>query len=65
MAIDPFGDEPRRPKSEIVIGEDLAAHSVDELAVRIATLEAEIARTKAVLAQKQTSRTAASSFFKS
>lgn len=64
MAIDPFGDEPRRPKSGIVIGEDLAAHSVDELTVRIATLEAEIARTKEMLAQKEASRTAAASFFK-
>ena len=64
MAIDPFGEEPRRPKDEIVIGQDLATHSVDELTVRIATLEAEIARTKEALAQKEASRNAASSFFK-
>lgn len=58
-------EEERRPKApEIVIGEDLAKLSVEELERRIAVLEAEIERLKSAVANKRKSRDAANSIFK-
>ena len=58
-------DEAQRPvRPEIVLGEDLSLHSLEELAARIEALTAEIARIKSVLAEKQSSRSAAETVFK-
>ena len=61
-----FDDEYRKkPVSELVIGEDLATISVDELEERITLLEAEISRIKAEIVSKQATRASAENFFKS
>jgi uncharacterized small protein (DUF1192 family) len=58
-------DEERKVKSpEIVIGEDLAKLSVEELSRRIGVLDQEIARYRSAIAEKQKSRDAANSVFK-
>ncbi len=58
-------DEPQRPvRPEIILGEDLSLHSLDELAARIEALKAEIARIESVLAEKHSSRSAAETVFK-
>jgi uncharacterized small protein (DUF1192 family) len=64
MAIDPEELAPRKPKPEIVIGEDLSALSVFELEARIQTLENEIARTKVSLSTRASTKSAADAFFK-
>jgi len=58
--------EEERPKKrpDIAIGEDLAMMSVEELNRRIQTLEQEIQRYRAAIAEKQKSRDAANSVFK-
>jgi uncharacterized small protein (DUF1192 family) len=56
-------DKPKK-RLEIVIGEDLATLSVEELNRRIDVLEQEIKRYKASIAEKQKSRDAANSVFK-
>jgi uncharacterized small protein (DUF1192 family) len=55
-----------RPKKKITheIGQDLYLLSVKELEERIALLTEEIERLKASIASKQSSRSAADSFFK-
>ena len=61
-----FDDEDRKkPAAEIVIGEDLATISVDELEERITLLDAEISRIRAEIVSKQASKTSAENFFKS
>ena len=65
MAIDPEELLPRKPKAEIVIGEDLSTLSVFELEGRIAALEAEIARTRVALSARSSTKSAADAFFKS
>ena len=58
-------DEPRRPaRPEIVLGEDLSLHSLEELEARIAALRAEIDRIESVRAEKRSSRSAAETVFK-
>lgn len=58
-------DEPRRPaRSEIVLGEDLSLHSLEELEARIDSLRREIERIESVLAQKRSSRSAAETVFR-
>jgi uncharacterized small protein (DUF1192 family) len=58
-------DEPRRPaRSEIVLGEDLSLHSLEELEARIESLRREIERIESVLAQKRSSRSAAETVFR-
>jgi uncharacterized small protein (DUF1192 family) len=58
-------DEERKVKSpEIVIGEDLAKLSVEELNRRIGVLDQEIARYRSAIAEKLKSRDAANSVFK-
>ncbi len=60
------GDEPRAKKaSEIVVGADLSAISVEELEERISMLKAEIARLIAEIDKKQSSKASAESFFRS
>ena len=64
MAIDLDELEPRKPKLDIVVGEDLSALSVHELEKRIAALEAEIARAKTALLSRASTKSAADAFFK-
>jgi uncharacterized small protein (DUF1192 family) len=63
----PMIDEDDRPKKKITheIGQDLTLLSVGELRERIELLKAEIARLEADIKNKQVSRSAAESFFKS
>jgi uncharacterized small protein (DUF1192 family) len=56
-------DRPRK-RPQIVIGEELAMLSVDELNRRIEALEQEIRRYKAAIAEKEKSKDAANSVFK-
>ena len=64
MAIDLDELMPRKPKLETVIGEDISTKSAHELEARIATLEAEIARTKEALLARAATKSAADAFFK-
>jgi len=65
MAIDPDEILPRKKKTtEISLGEDLSAMSEHELAVRIASLEGEIARCKQSIAARQSTKSAAEAFFR-
>ena len=64
MAIDPEELQPRKPKREIVMGEDLATFSVFELEARISALESEIVRTKESLHARAATKNAADAFFK-
>jgi uncharacterized small protein (DUF1192 family) len=56
-------DLPRKPATDMVIGQDLDAISVAELEHRIKLLDSEIARIRAEIAKKQQSRSAADAFF--
>lgn len=56
-------DRPRK-RPQIVIGEDLALLSVEELKRRIEALEQEIQRYRAAIAEKEKSKDAADSVFK-
>ena len=57
-------DLPKK-KPDIVVGENLELMSVAELEHRVTVLESEIARVKAAIAQKQASKSAADTFFRS
>jgi uncharacterized small protein (DUF1192 family) len=60
-----FEDDPRpKKKTAHVLGEDLAALSLDELGERIDLLRTEIARLEAAIAEKKKSAGVAASFFK-
>jgi uncharacterized small protein (DUF1192 family) len=60
-----FDDEDKpRKKIAHTLGEDLAKLSLDELAVRVALLRAEIERIEAAAAAKRSSAEVAASFFK-
>jgi uncharacterized small protein (DUF1192 family) len=63
MAIDPEDLEPKRVKPAL-LPPDLSRHSIAELEGLIASLEDEIVRCRAAIASKQSTRTAAESFFK-
>jgi uncharacterized small protein (DUF1192 family) len=56
-------DKPRR-KVAHEIGQDLSLLSVEELAERIALMNAEIERLQAAMTRKRASKDAADSFFK-
>ena len=58
-----FDDLPAK-KPGIVVGENLDLLSVSELEQRIQALDSEIARTKAAIAAKLASKTAADAFFR-
>ena len=58
-------EEPiRRPKTVHEIGSDLSLLSVGELKERIAALKEEIARLEAAVRGKESSKSAADTFFK-
>ena len=61
MAINPDELEPKKPKE---LKPDLSLMSVGELGERIATLEEEIAKCKAMIEKKQASRSSADMVFK-
>ena len=63
MVSDP-DDLPKKPKTEIVIGQDLSAMSEFELTARIEILEGEIARSRDAIKGRQATKAAADSFFK-
>lgn len=58
-----FEDLPAK-KQGIVVGENLDLHSVSELEQRVQALDSEIARTRAAIAAKQASKSAADAFFR-
>ena len=64
MVSDPDDLSPKKPKLDIVIGQDLSAISEFELSSRIMALEAEIARCREAIAARQATKQAADSFFK-
>jgi uncharacterized small protein (DUF1192 family) len=64
MAFDPFAEEPVANVSGHQLGQDLSMMSIDEIDDRIAQLEREILRLKEVRNGKESSRAAASAFFK-
>ena len=64
MAIDLDEIQPRKPKLDIVLGEDLSALSAHELEKRIAALEAEIGRARDALHSRAATKSAADAFFK-
>ncbi len=64
MPIDPEELLPRKKIPEIVLGEDISALSEHELAARIGMLESEIARCRAAIEVRKSTRSAADSFFR-
>ena len=64
MAIDPDELLPKKPKAEIIIGQDISAMSEFELIARIDVLEAEIARAREAIAARKATKAAADAFFK-
>ena len=64
MAIDPEELLPKKPKADIVLGQDLSAMSEHELTARIEALESEIARAREAIKARQATKAAASAFFK-
>jgi uncharacterized small protein (DUF1192 family) len=59
-----FEDLPRKPAG-VTLGENLDLLSLSELEQRIALLEAEVSRVKAMIMSKQASKSAADAFFRS
>lgn len=55
---------PRKPKLELVIGQDISTLSVTELEAPIVALEQEIARTREALKARAATKNAADSVFK-
>jgi uncharacterized small protein (DUF1192 family) len=64
MASDPEDLLPRKPATEIVLGQDLSTMSEHELTARIQALEAEIARCREAITARRATKDAASTFFK-
>jgi uncharacterized small protein (DUF1192 family) len=63
MVSDP-DDLPKKPKTEIVLGQDLSAMSEFELTARITALESEIGRAREAIKARQATKSAADAFFK-
>ncbi len=59
-----FDDEPKKPSTAYVVGQDLSLMSVAELSQRITELRAEIARLEAELKAKDATKSAAESLFR-
>jgi len=56
--------EPRKKLPDIVLGEDISTWSAHELEKRIVRLEEEVARCKLAIQVRQSTKSAAESFFK-
>jgi uncharacterized small protein (DUF1192 family) len=65
MAIDPEDLSPRIKAPEFALGQDLSAMSAHELELRIAAMEAEIARCREAIKSRAATKNAAAAFFKS
>ena len=59
-----FDEEVPKRKSALVVGEELATLSIDELEERMAILQAEITRIEEAITTKRKSLGVADSFFK-
>ncbi|XBQ17292.1 MAG: DUF1192 domain-containing protein [Oceanicaulis sp.] len=59
-----FEDEPGKQKETITPGEDLSIFGLEQLSERKRVLEAEIARTEAMIASKTKGRASAEALFK-
>jgi uncharacterized small protein (DUF1192 family) len=59
-----FDEDPPKRKAALVVGEDLATLSIDELGERIEILRAEIVRLEEAIVAKRQSLGVADSFFK-
>jgi uncharacterized small protein (DUF1192 family) len=57
-------DEPRRKKSEVLLGEDIYYLSVPDLEERIAALEVEVARCRDAIKARNATKSAADILFK-
>jgi len=64
MVLDPDELIPRKAKSEISVGQDITALSVEELGARIAVLEEEIRRTREALVAREATKSAADAVFR-
>jgi uncharacterized small protein (DUF1192 family) len=64
MAVEPEDVQPRRKQPGIVLGEDISTMSAHELELRIAALDAEIARCREAIAARNATKSAAAAFFK-
>lgn len=64
MAIDAEEMLPRKPKTDISIGQDISALSAAELEERIRILEGEIARAREAIKARGITRSAADAIFK-
>jgi uncharacterized small protein (DUF1192 family) len=65
MPIDPEELLPRKkPGMEIVLGQDLSALSAHELDARIAAMQEEIARCRAAIDARASTKSAADAFFR-
>ncbi len=64
MSLFPEDDKPRPKAAQHVVGQDVSQLSVEELARRIAELEAEIVRLTEARQAKLASRNAADAFFR-
>jgi uncharacterized small protein (DUF1192 family) len=64
MAVDPEELLPRKKIAEIVLGQDLSTMSEHELVARIAALEEEITRSHEAIKARQSTKSAADTFFR-
>ncbi|PSJ58431.1 DUF1192 domain-containing protein [Kumtagia ephedrae] len=59
-----FDEEPRKPASAHVVGQDISLMSADELSERIAQLTAEIARLEEERGRRGATKSAAEALFR-
>jgi len=59
-----FDEEASRKTKDLIVGEDLSRHSIEELEERTVILQGEIERIAQALVDKRESMGAADSFFK-
>ncbi len=59
-----FEEEPRKPVSAHVVGQDISLLSVDELSERIRLLKAEVERLEAERAKRGATKSAAEALFR-
>jgi uncharacterized small protein (DUF1192 family) len=62
--MDPEDLQAKKKKPDIVLGEDISEMSEHELVARIAALEIEVLRSREAIVARQSSKSAADSFFR-